>query len=202
MSSTTATAHDVDALARALYSLSALRRDLQRCAGIEHAVAALAMLAVVRRVGPARISDLAHEAQVDLSVASRQVHALEADAHVARVPDPNDGRSSLIAITATGDEKLGRAHGRLSEALTTATADWAPDDVVGLADGLVRLQASLGACAGTPGPAAVGTTPAPPSAPAGASSAPADPTLPAAPSTAGPTLTSAPADAQHEEHTR
>lgn len=194
MSSTTATPHDVDALARALYSLSALRRDLQRCAGIEHAVAALAMLAVVRRIGPARISDLAREAQVDLSVASRQVHALEVDAHVARVADPNDGRSSLIAITAAGDAKLGRAHERLTASLAAATADWGHDDVVGLADGLVRLHGALGTCASAD-PSAEGAAP-----PDGR---PADPTLPtAAPSPAGPTLTSAAADAHHEEHTR
>lgn len=202
MSSPAATPHDVDALARALYSLSALRRDLQRCAGIEHAVAALAMLVVVRRIGPARISDLAHEAQVDLSVASRQIHALEADDHVARVPDPDDGRSSLIAITATGDEKLRRAHGRLSDALASATADWGHDDVVGLADGLVRLHVALGTCAGAPGAAAprnaASSAPATPrrSAPAVAASI-----LPAV-SAADPTLTSAPrADAHHEEHT-
>lgn len=195
MTSTTATPHDVDALARALYSLSALRRDLQRCAGIEHAVAALAMLAVVRRIGPARISDLAHEAQVDLSVASRQVHALEADAHVARVADPSDGRSSLIAITDAGDAKLGRTHQRLTDALSAATADWRPDDVVGLADGLVRLHGALGTCASAD-PSAAGTAPP-------ADTRPATPTRPAVPAPAAPTLTSAAAaDAPHEEHTR
>lgn len=175
-----ASAGAVDDLARALYGLSALRRDLQRCAGIEHAVAGLAMLSVVRRTGPARISDVAHEVQVNLSVASRQIQALQDEGLVDRVADPHDGRSSLIAISPSGAAKLDRAHARLTGVLGTATGDWSPGEVAGLADGLVRLREALG----DGGHAAT-------------------PTLPADRPAADPIPTSAdPADARHEEHTR
>jgi DNA-binding MarR family transcriptional regulator len=135
--------HDIDQLALALYGLSAIRRDLQRCAGIDHAVGALMALGSVRRLGPARISDVAADLQVNLSVASRQIQALGADGYVDRVSDPHDGRSSLVALSPAGEAKLARAHERLSEALARAVEEWQPAQVTGLADGIVRLRTAL-----------------------------------------------------------
>jgi DNA-binding MarR family transcriptional regulator len=135
--------HDIDQLALALYGLSAIRRDLQRCAGIDHAVGALMALGSVRRLGPARISDVAADLQVNLSVASRQIQALGADGYVDRVSDPHDGRSSLVALSPAGEAKLARAHERLAEALGRAVQEWQPAQVTDLADGIVRLRASL-----------------------------------------------------------
>jgi DNA-binding MarR family transcriptional regulator len=135
--------HDIDQLALALYGLSAIRRDLQRCAGIDHAVGALMALGAVRRLGPARISDVAADLQVDLSVASRQIQALGADGYVDRVSDPHDGRSSLVALSPAGEAKLARAHERLQGALARAVEEWRPEQVTDLADGIVRLRASL-----------------------------------------------------------
>jgi DNA-binding MarR family transcriptional regulator len=115
--------------------------------------------------------------QVNLSVASRQIQALEDDGHVDRVPDPHDGRSSLIAISDAGREKLDHANRRLVDAIATAVDDWDREQVVGLADGIVRLRDSLGTCDHHD--------------------------LPADRPAADPTRTHAPvADARHEEHTR
>jgi DNA-binding MarR family transcriptional regulator len=180
---------DVDQLAHALYSLSALRRDLQRFAGIEHAVGALTALAVVHRIGPVRISDIAAELEVNLSVASRQTQALQDDGFVDRVPDPHDGRSSLIAITPAGTAKLDGAHRRLTCAIATAVEDWPHEQVVGLADGIVRLRTALGTCDHPSDPDA--TAPG------------IEDHLPADRSAADPNSTSAQvADARHEEHIR
>jgi DNA-binding MarR family transcriptional regulator len=171
------TDHDIDALAQALYNLPALRRDLQRFAGIEHAVGGLMVLSVVCRIGPARISDVAAQMQVNLSVASRQIATLEEEGHVDRVADPHDGRSSLIALSDAGREKLDQANRRLVDAIATAVEDWDREQVVGLADGIVRLRDSLGTCDHHD--------------------------LPADRPAADPTRTHAPvADARHEEHTR
>ncbi|MEV4420224.1 MarR family winged helix-turn-helix transcriptional regulator [Patulibacter sp. NPDC049589] len=177
--------HDIDALALALYHLSALRRDLQRFAGIEHAVAGLTVLSVVHRIGPARISDVAGDMQVNLSVASRQIQALQDEGFVDRVADPHDGRSSLIAISDAGTAKLEAAHHRLKGAIATAVEDWDRDEVTGLADGIVRLRGALGTCdSHDDGPSA-------------ATHLPADRTA------ADPTLTPAEAaGARHEEHVR
>lgn len=134
---------DIEGLAQALYSLSAIRRDLQRCAGIEHAVVGLTALGAVHRLGPARISDIAADLQVNLSVASRQIQALEDDRFVDRVIDPHDRRASLVALSAEGKAKLEQAHQRLVATVGRAVDGWDAVDVDALADGLVRLRANL-----------------------------------------------------------
>jgi len=195
------TAHDIDALADALYNLSALRRDLQRLAGIEHAVGGLMVLSVVCRIGPARISDVAAETQVNLSVASRQIQALEDEGAVDRVADPHDGRSSLIAISEAGRATLDRAHQRLVATIGDAVQDWDAGEVTGLADGIVRLRSALGTC-DPAGPAGAHEHASDPPVPPVRRTATA-PTLPVDRPAADPTLTSAQiADARHEEHTR
>jgi DNA-binding MarR family transcriptional regulator len=136
-----------DALARALYSVTATRRDLQRLAGLEHAITALTALAAVQRLGPVRMSDIAHELQVDLSVASRQVHALEDKGLINRVPDPSDGRSNLVELSPQGAEKLDRVHDHMKNTLRDALPGWDAAALASLADGLVRLRVDLAAAA-------------------------------------------------------
>jgi DNA-binding MarR family transcriptional regulator len=147
-------AQDIDDLATALYGLAAIRRDLQRCAGIEHAVGSLMALGAVHRLGPARISDVAADLQVDLSVASRQLQTLQSEGYVDRVADPHDRRSSLVALSPAGRAKLEAAHQRLSGALGRAVGDWRPEQVTGLAEGIVRLRAALAQPEPAPLPAA------------------------------------------------
>jgi len=140
-------------LAQALYELPAIRRGLQRRAGIDHALGALRVLAVLRRLGPSRISDVAAALAVDLSVASRQVHGLEVDGFVDRVADPDDRRARLVAVSPAGDARLDAAHGRLCDAVAELVADWDPDAVRALADGLLRLRAAVDADPGADDPA-------------------------------------------------
>jgi DNA-binding MarR family transcriptional regulator len=162
----TRAAQDIEDLANALYGLSAIRRDLQRCAGIEHAAGALMALGAVRRLGPARISDVAADLQVNLSVASRQLQTLQSDGYVDRVADPHDGRSSLVALSPAGRAKLEAAHERLFEALGRAVGDWRPEQVSGLAEGIVRLRSALSHPGPTELPAAGAAEPTAHAAPA------------------------------------
>lgn len=141
------TPDDVDALASALYNISALRRELQRAAGIEHAVSMLTALGVLRRIGPVRISELAVELDLDLSVASRRIAGLESDGLVDRIADPADGRSSLVTVSERGLEKLQAVHAKIVESLAEAVEDWSSEEVTGLADGLIKLRTSLSASA-------------------------------------------------------
>lgn len=201
------TTPDIDGLAQALHHLPALRRDLQRVAGLEHAVAGLTLLSVVARIGPARVSDVAAETQVDPSVASRQIQGLQADGHVDRVADPHDGRSSLIAISAAGTAKLEAAHRRLVATIATAVEDWDHDAVAGLADGIVRLRSALADCetgaAVDPAPLSADPPVARPAA-LRADRPTADPEpLPADRPAADPLPAPAvPAGARHQEHAR
>ncbi len=130
-------------LTQALLGIAGIRRDLRRRAGIEHVPGGTPALGAIHRVGPARVSDIACELQVDLSVASRQVQALEAEGWVDREPDPTDRRSSVVRLSPAGEQKLQRVHDRVVAALNAALAEWRPDEVQTLVDGLVRLRADL-----------------------------------------------------------
>lgn len=130
-------------LTRALFGIGGIRRDLRRRAGLDHVPGGTPALGAIKRIGPARVSDVAVELQVDLSVASRQVQALEAAGYVDRAPDPTDRRSSVVGLSEVGEEKLRLVHERVIETLNEALATWSPEEIQTLVDGLVRLRADL-----------------------------------------------------------
>lgn len=130
-------------LTRALFGIGGIRRDLRRRAGLDHVPGGTPALGAIKRIGPARVSDIAVELQVDLSVASRQVQALEAEGYVDRAPDPTDRRSSVVCLSAAGEEKLRLVHERVIDTLNEALATWSPEEIQTLVDGLVRLRAAL-----------------------------------------------------------
>lgn len=146
-----------DHLVRQLYGLSALRRELGRAATREIASNGFTALAAVRRLEPCRVSDIAHELHVDLSVASRQITALVDAGHVERQPDPDDRRAQIVRITDAGFAVLVGAHERMVEQLQHALEDWPDDAVLDLASGIERLvqqfAAHQHAAAGTTTPA-------------------------------------------------
>ncbi len=130
-------------LTRALFGIGGIRRDLRRRAGLDEIPGGAPALGAIHRIGPARVSDVAVELQVDLSVASRQVQALEAEGYIDRAPDPTDRRSSVVRLSAAGEEKLRLVHERVIDTLEEALATWSPEEIKTLVDGLVRLRADL-----------------------------------------------------------
>ena len=133
--------HDtIEKLVREVYELAAVRRDMWRRAGFEQAQT-IAALAAVRRLGPVRVSAVAEDLHMDLSVASRQLAALEERGLVERTTDPGDARSRLLAVTPAGHEALGEAHDRMLEVFVSTVQDWDDDAIKALADGLSRLRA-------------------------------------------------------------
>ncbi|MBF6618705.1 MAG: MarR family transcriptional regulator [Patulibacter sp.] len=131
------------ALTQALIGFASIRRDLRRRAGYGNIPGGLPALGAVRRIGPARVSDIACELQVDLSVASRQLQALETEGYVDRSPDPTDRRSSVVSLSAAGEEKLRGIHELVDAALDEALSDWRPEEIKALVDGLERLRSDL-----------------------------------------------------------
>jgi DNA-binding MarR family transcriptional regulator len=129
----------VEPLVRAVYELAALKRDIPRLAGFDHAVG-LVPLAAVHRRAPARVKDLADHLHVDLSVASRQVAALEAAGYVRREPDPDDRRSQRVSTTEAGEAALRKAHERIVGVFAAALTDWSPEEIDGLTTALGRLR--------------------------------------------------------------
>jgi DNA-binding MarR family transcriptional regulator len=74
--------------------------------------------------GPGRLSTIAADMGVDLSVVSRQVAALEAAGLLIRTPDPADRRASRIAATDAGLDLFARKRAQLVAKLRTALAGW------------------------------------------------------------------------------
>jgi DNA-binding MarR family transcriptional regulator len=130
---------DIETLVRAVYGLSALKRDLPRLAGFDHPVG-LVPLAVVHRCAPARVRDIAQELHVDVSVASRQIAALVAAGYIRREADPEDGRAQRVSLTAAGETALQRAHERIVGVFADVLAGWNEDEITSLTSALARLR--------------------------------------------------------------
>ena len=128
------------ALIEELREVGALRRDLQRRAAQDGVAGGLVALSALDRLGPARVSQVADELRVDLSVASRQVATLQRAGYVKRIPDPLDGRSQSLKLTPAGKRALRRAQQRGIEALDRATRRWTDAEVETLVAGLRRLR--------------------------------------------------------------
>jgi DNA-binding MarR family transcriptional regulator len=102
-----------------------------------------ALLLLLERDGEQRCSALAAQTGVDVSVASRQIAALERAGHVERRPDPQDGRASLLRLTPAGAKVMAVTRGLRSEWALGALAGWDEDDARQLADLLDRLVSDL-----------------------------------------------------------
>ena len=102
-----------------------------------------ALLVPLEQDGERRCSALAACAGVDVSVASRQLAALERSGHVERRPDPHDGRAGLMRLSREGARALAAARGLRAEWAATALADWDEDDARLLSGLLERLATDL-----------------------------------------------------------
>jgi len=95
--------------------------------------------------GPARLSTLASDMVVDLSVISRQIAALEAEGLVVRTTDPADRRASLIAASDAGTDLFNRKRARFQEWLRTMLADWTEQERAEFARQLKRFNEAMAA---------------------------------------------------------
>jgi DNA-binding MarR family transcriptional regulator len=116
------TAAVVEDLIRSLYQLGLVHREIARHALAELGSQGFTALAVIAKYGPLRIGDVAERLSIDVSVASRQVAALEGSGYIVREPDADDRRARRVSVTAT------------------AMAGWEDEEVVALAHGLDRLR--------------------------------------------------------------
>ena len=97
------------------------------------------ILDVLKQRGPVRLSDLAVELDVNPSSVSRRMQELEEAGIVVLAANPEDGRSSLAALTEAGLGEWQQFH----ESGITATAhvlhDWSETDIRELTRLLSRL---------------------------------------------------------------
>ena len=105
----------VEDLIRSLYQLGLVHREIARHALAELGSQGFTALAVVAKYGPLRIGDVAERLSIDVSVASRQVAALERSGYILREADEHDRRARRVSVTETGTRVLQRVpppHGR------------------------------------------------------------------------------------------
>lgn len=110
------------------------RRLRQEAAGAvgELTPTAAAALATVERHGPLTPSELAEIERVKRPTATRTLRVLGEAGLVERAPDPEDGRSALVSITATGRERLRRLRGRKNAYLARRMRDLPAEDLATL----------------------------------------------------------------------
>lgn len=102
-------------------------RRLRQEAGGELSPTLLATLGTISRHGPLTPSELAERERIQRPTATRLLARLEDPGYIARTPDPQDGRSSLVSVTAAGrallDELRHRKDAFLARRLRTLSAE-------------------------------------------------------------------------------
>lgn len=134
-------------LARQLYGLAAVRRELGKVANRTLPGHGFGALVSIRKRDQARVSDIAADLQIDLSVASRQVASLVSAGLVARQPDPADRRAHVLELTTDGVSALRESFLDLVELIDASLVDWTQEEVETLATSLERLVTSFTATA-------------------------------------------------------
>jgi len=91
----------------------------------------------------ARLSDIAQQLTVSISVVSRAVESLEHSGLVKRRTDAADGRAYLISLTAEGRAELTRRHRYFAERFADVLQGWTLDEVEQTVTVLQRLNTYL-----------------------------------------------------------
>ena len=108
-----------------------VHEELLRAAGVRLDRAGVALLYKLRLYAdtPFRVTSLAALLGVDAPTVTRKVQQLERLGYVARDPDPDDGRASLIRLTRSGQDTVDRVLAAHRDRLTRLFDVWDDDDV-------------------------------------------------------------------------
>ncbi|MBY8878758.1 MarR family winged helix-turn-helix transcriptional regulator [Actinacidiphila acidipaludis] len=112
------------AVARLRLIVARLYRQLAQASGddLNLTYAQLSALARVQEYGPLRLGELAAREQVAAPTLTRTLRPLAAAGLLSKEPDPLDGRSLLVSITADGEDLLVRIRRERSELLARRMA--------------------------------------------------------------------------------
>jgi DNA-binding MarR family transcriptional regulator len=109
-----------------------LRQEAAGAGGSELTPTATSALATVERHGPLTPSELAQIERVKRPTATRTLRVLTEAGLVDRAPDPDDGRSALVSVSAAGRERLRRLRGRKNAYLARRMRDLPAADLEAL----------------------------------------------------------------------
>jgi DNA-binding MarR family transcriptional regulator len=133
---------DVELAARLRLALTRTARRLRQEAGTELGPSQAAALATIERHGPLAPSELAERERIKRPTATRILGHLERAGLVERIRDPEDGRSSILSISADGSALLRKLRARKTAYLANHLRELPADDVAALeraADVLERM---------------------------------------------------------------
>ena len=107
-------------------------RRLRQEADSELGPSSTSALAAIDLQGPLTPSELAATERIKRPTATRIVTRLEAEGLIDRAPDPADGRSALLSVTAAGREFLRRLRSRKTAFLARRMRELPDADVAAL----------------------------------------------------------------------
>lgn len=132
------------------HEIGVLIRRIRRVIGVRaravHAdlqPASYLMLAHLAESGPLRSSAIAETFDVDKGAVSRQVQHLVDLGLVARTPDPEDGRASLVSATEDAVRRMADVAAQRREWLDERLGGWSDDELTSFVAGLGRYNSAL-----------------------------------------------------------
>ena len=117
--------------------------ELEQAIGLRVDAAGAVILARLRPDTDTRLGDLADRLGLAPSTVSRQLPPLEAAGLVARRPDPDDGRVSLLHLTDAGRDAAERISAHRATRIADLMRDWPQHDIAAFADLLDRFVTEL-----------------------------------------------------------
>ena len=119
------------------------RRRIMASSGLELSLGDYTLLAQISMHAPVRLSVLAELMEVDKSTLSPPAKRLESRGFIERQPDPTDARAQLVSVTRAGKLAIGKLWRARTAAVAALLAEWEPDEVVHLADGLAAFAEAI-----------------------------------------------------------
>ncbi|MHB8465035.1 MAG: MarR family winged helix-turn-helix transcriptional regulator [Acidimicrobiales bacterium] len=127
-------------IARVSQGREAARHRAER-SGVEVSRPAVRILAALRVSGPLRMSDLARRADLEAPLLTREVRGLVEGGYVDRRTHPDDGRVSIVELTARGRAATEAYRTAVAEITSDTFAAWSAGDLRALAGYLDRVAA-------------------------------------------------------------
>jgi DNA-binding MarR family transcriptional regulator len=122
------TSSQADLAVRLRLAIARTARRLRQEAGGELSPSQSAALATIDRHGPLTPSELADRERIRRPTATRVIAVLEEAGLVDRTRDPQDGRSSLVALSAAGRELLAGVRKRKNAYLSRRLRELSPEE--------------------------------------------------------------------------
>jgi DNA-binding MarR family transcriptional regulator len=137
----TATTSRTETAARLRFAIGRLFRRLRFADGEDLTPGKILTLVTIEREGPIRIGDLAAREYVSPPTMTRIIQRLDEKGFVERQPDPDDGRSCLVALTDAGAAVLEGARQERTAYLAARLSQLPAEDVAALVAALPVLEA-------------------------------------------------------------